>query len=289
MREIRYSRVKKFGQKKMHLIIMFKIVAICYFLFITFNFASSYTGASFNKTVAITGFLAATIPEEDKSILLRFVDDKDKVIQSCGKVRISSVAQNEGDDLAEALHYEIYFIAQGDPMNGEKISQGKIPALKSKSQFQLAYNAEKPGNYKFNVLMNTNDDVWSKNIQVICKKNEQLDQPANDSDQNLNEDKAAQPSEHSKQEQKQLPVEEPIRENNGKENEVKKEQSNETLMKENENQENHSKDEMKENGAQQIEQNKTETKSNDIHLKEQQSAKQEQVSNALEQNEPPLQ
>lgn len=140
---------------------MFKIVAICYFLFITFNFASSYTGASFNKTVAITGFLAATIPEED--------------------------------------------------------------------------------------------------------------------------------NEHSKQEQKQLPVEEPIRENNGKENEVKKEQSNETLMKENENQENHSKDEMKENGAQQIEQNKTETKSNDIHLKEQQSAKQEQVSNALEQNEPPLQ
>lgn len=178
VREIRYTRVKKFGRKKQWRSVWFSLAFVCYLTIITSSYAVSYTGAGFSKAVELSGVIstaqsAETTVAENKS-LLKWLHNKEQNINACERTEIFATIQNAGGTMSEMARYEVYYSEHDNPTKGEKVATGNIPKLKNNGEFQLKYLTEKFGNYQFRILQpflpDGQKDLWSNTFHVLCSQ-----------------------------------------------------------------------------------------------------------------------
>lgn len=183
MKVIRHMRIKKFRSKNLSMVIVTKILVIVMLFTVGLSYLTSNTGAYYNDTATARGIFTAGFWEEvlekwDKSSLKFIEPKKDITVTSCNPITISATIKNTGNDMQGSTEYIVYHVMKGNPMNGEKVYEGKINPIKKNETINLEYSTSKAGNYKFKALQrpghgnkyDVRHELWSETITVQCKE-----------------------------------------------------------------------------------------------------------------------
>lgn len=183
MIKIRNFRFKKINQSNRQWINFVKVIGIFYVLVITVAYLSSNTdtGAYFNDSDQTTVSFPSPVVIWDKSSLVFPNSSNGQIINSCDSVNISVVIKNVGNNMDGVTQYEVYWIASGNPKQGEKVGEGIINPLNSNQTATLTYLATNPGEYKFRAFQRpghnwdyeNRKDLWSETIKVVCNQEPQ--------------------------------------------------------------------------------------------------------------------
>ncbi|MEW4328415.1 amyloid fiber anchoring/assembly protein TapA [Rossellomorea marisflavi] len=178
---IRSLRAKKFKSSRKRRIIVLQLFAIWYSVAIIASSIQGETGAYFNDQDQVTGTITAGTWEAEESwdkSSLKFTNTKDQTIKACPPKEISTRIKNTGELMKGTTEFEVYFILKGNPKKGQKVHEGKIPAIAKNQTIDLKYTAREAGTYKFRALQRPGhgnktegrQELWSESIIIDCVK-----------------------------------------------------------------------------------------------------------------------
>ncbi|MBV6685804.1 amyloid fiber anchoring/assembly protein TapA [Bacillus sp. JRC01] len=178
---IRSLRAKKFKSNKKRRIIVLQLFAIWYSVAIIASSVQGETGAYFNDQNQVAGTITAGTWETEESwdkSSLKFTNSKDQTIKACPPKEISTRISNAGESMKGTTEFEVYFILKGNPKKGQKVHEGKIPAIPKNQTIDIKYMAKEAGVYKFRALQRPGhgnktegrQELWSESIIIDCVK-----------------------------------------------------------------------------------------------------------------------
>jgi TasA anchoring/assembly protein len=182
--------LRKFRRQFPVAFFLVKIVLIWYLVVFSVSYLTSGTAAHFyDEKEAESKILAGYWADGWDGSSLSFIQNGNDNIKSCDSVEIAVEIENNGDgDMISGTSFEVYYIENGNPeKQGERIGEGKIPALKSNQSSELIYLAQQPGTYAFLVQQPEghpeSETIWSKWVMVNCPpgKGEQVVEEEQDS------------------------------------------------------------------------------------------------------------
>lgn len=154
-----------------------KVIAIWYFLFISMSYLTSNTTAHFTSSDLEKDTIQAGVWDKSKLDFTKKGNDNLNEF-SCprSEFEISTVIKNVGEtDMFETSTYQLFYVGNGEPPSekGEKISEGMVPKLKKGEEATLQHTVTKEGFYEFQAfeMPGQNDEkvIWSEKIKVKCK------------------------------------------------------------------------------------------------------------------------
>lgn len=207
-----------------------KVGLIFYTVTFTLLHSLGTTNANFTDTGAVSQRIKAghwsTEDQWDRSSLT-FTGN---IVQE--NTRIAAEITNKGEDMAGTVAYEVWWSEKGNPKDGQKVDEGKVPALKSGQFVTLEYKTEKVGNYIFKSYQRPNHGdpnqkkaeeeraLWSKPLSIEAQKQAPPtvpnDPPKNDS-KPVQSTKPASKTEESSTPSKEVKKEEAAKEPTTKE------------------------------------------------------------------------
>ncbi|WP_018931005.1 amyloid fiber anchoring/assembly protein TapA [Gracilibacillus lacisalsi] len=208
---MRSKRIIKYRNKYKKGIIAVQILIILYAALFSISQLTSNTSAFFNHSSAVN-FSIPTGSWWDGSDLLFIGKGNQNLNDACPPVEFSVEIKNNGYSMIDPTNYEIFYIENGNPKNGEKISEGTLEAMQAGEITTISYQAEEEGFYVVKAYQHPDYEgeaekvIWSEKIKVKCpekdKKNEkekQADQVESiedkDIDNESNEEDLEEPAE----------------------------------------------------------------------------------------------
>ncbi|WP_231847034.1 amyloid fiber anchoring/assembly protein TapA [Oceanobacillus iheyensis] len=200
------KRVRKFKSKKKSIFIL-KLVGVLYVAIACVSLITTTGTASYFSEKDQDGYVRAGVWWDGSE--LKFTEKGTDPITGCDMQTIQAEIKNIGKDMKQSTTYEIYFSKNGNPKNGEKISEKELAPLKSGKQTTLKFDVDKNGSYQFRVLQHPefkNDekqhDEWSKKIMIKCKSTQdKQDKEVEVSNENQQEVEAKNDSKENKTEE----------------------------------------------------------------------------------------
>ncbi|SFM23357.1 YqxM protein [Gracilibacillus orientalis] len=211
---MRSTRIAKYGKKYKKIMIAVQILFILYAALVSVSLLTSNTSAFFNNTRAVS----VSIPTGswwDGSDLTFIGNGNQNLNDACPPVKFSVELKNNGYSMISSTNYEVFYIENGNPKNGEKIAEGTIEPIKAGDVATLSYQAEDEGFYAVKAFQHPEYEgeaekvIWSEKIKVKCPKKEKNIEKEKQSDdveplerEDLNEEQTKQP-EKKKEESKE--------------------------------------------------------------------------------------
>lgn len=96
---------------------------------------------------------------------------------NCDVIQATLQNGNDSQDMQGGVRYEIYWIAKGNPKNGQMIHQGTVQPLKNGETVVLQYNPKDnpngaSGNYMFKAYQREGHpgkgELWSEQVSIEC-------------------------------------------------------------------------------------------------------------------------
>ncbi|MBU9712107.1 amyloid fiber anchoring/assembly protein TapA [Evansella tamaricis] len=171
---MRSSRLSKYREKYKGLKFTTKILAICYVLLISITLITASTLAYFSNGTDMNISISSADYWWDKSDL-EFIGSNQN-IKACAPIEISVELKNNGFSMTGETEYEVYFVANGNPENGDLVAEGTVGIINADETVELTYDAENDGVYKFKAYQREGygdnyDDrevIWSERVHVNC-------------------------------------------------------------------------------------------------------------------------
>ncbi len=165
-----------------------QIVFILYAALFSISQLTSNTSAFFNHSSAVntsisTGFWW------DGSDLLFIGKGNQNLNDSCPPVDFSVDIKNNGYSMIGPTNYEIFYIENGNPKNGEKVSEGKLEAMQADDVTTISYQAEDEGFYVVKAYQRpdyegeSEEVIWSEKIKVKCPEKDKKNEKEKQSDE----------------------------------------------------------------------------------------------------------
>lgn len=154
-------------------------MAIWYATTITTSFIDGSTGAYFNDQDHVTGVITAgTWSIWDKSSL-KFLNNKQlQSVNTCPPGEITVTVINTGSTMQGTTEFEVYYIAKGNPMDGNNVFSGDLHPINKGETATIKATVNQSGNYKFKALQrpghgnkeDTRHELWSETITIECEQ-----------------------------------------------------------------------------------------------------------------------
>ena len=183
-------------------IFVLKLALIWYLCIFSAGYLTSQTATVFTDKKQLNGVIATGTwggsesedtedQEKQDNSKLAFLSKGNPKINFCETDNIDVKIKNVGNgDMKREGSYEVFYIENGNPKNGEKIKlaedEGVIPVLKQGETTKLTYQASQEGMYMFLAKQSGEqhkESIWSKKIIVHCppgqreKINEKVEDP----------------------------------------------------------------------------------------------------------------
>ncbi|MFC0187106.1 amyloid fiber anchoring/assembly protein TapA [Fictibacillus aquaticus] len=146
-----------------------KLCMIFYTMLFCLSYLSGATGAYFNDRANLSipikaGTWDTTLGWDKSSLKFGAVS-----MNSEGCAPVTAIIKNKSEnDMKGPVAYEVWWAASGNPMNGEKVATGEVPALKSMTQTTLTFTPVNDGVYKFKAYQRPGHPgqgvLWSDSI-----------------------------------------------------------------------------------------------------------------------------
>ncbi|QGH34071.1 amyloid fiber anchoring/assembly protein TapA [Gracilibacillus salitolerans] len=190
---MRSTRITRYRKKYKKGIIVLQILFILYAALISISQLTSSTSAFFNHTKAVS----ISIPTGswwDGSDLLFIGKGNQNLNDACPPVEFSVEIKNTGYSMIASTNYEVFYIENGNPENGEKISEGTLEPIKAGAVETITHQAEEEGFYTVKAFQQpnyegeTDEVIWSEKIKVKCPEKEKEKQFDKDESLESNEE-----------------------------------------------------------------------------------------------------
>ncbi|UOQ50364.1 amyloid fiber anchoring/assembly protein TapA [Gracilibacillus caseinilyticus] len=218
MRSSRTVRFKKNHRKKIPHI---QLVIILYAVILSLSQLTSPTSSMFSNTKAVS-FSMPSGSWWDRSELLFTASDNQNVTDSCLPAAFSVDVQNNGYSMTSATHYEIFYIENGNPKDGDKIAEDTLDPLEAEEVTTITHEATSTGFYIVKVLQHPDyageaeNVIWSETIEVSCPaeptEKEQEEEAKPDTEDTVQEPEKEAPIKTAPPETTDEPVEQPAQE-----------------------------------------------------------------------------
>ncbi|MGP4040711.1 amyloid fiber anchoring/assembly protein TapA [Gracilibacillus sp. D59] len=170
---MRSSRKVKNRKKYKQLINVAKILVILYATLMSVSLLTSNTSAFFNNSKSLSHSIS-TGSWWDGSDLAFIGKGNQNLNDACPPVKFSVEIQNNGFSMIDSTNYEVFYIENGNPKNGEKVAEGMIDPIESGEIATISYQAEEEGFYAVKAFQRPDYEgesanvIWSEKIKVKC-------------------------------------------------------------------------------------------------------------------------
>ncbi|WP_058306723.1 amyloid fiber anchoring/assembly protein TapA [Gracilibacillus massiliensis] len=112
---------------------------------------------------------------------LSYIQDPEQDTNACPTLFISFHLENGGFTMLDTTTYQLYYSAEGDPLEGEIVKEGTLPIISENETYTLDVEVDSEGIYQLKVdqrPMYLDDEekphsIWSEHITVICIEEEE--------------------------------------------------------------------------------------------------------------------
>ncbi|MFD2655547.1 amyloid fiber anchoring/assembly protein TapA [Gracilibacillus thailandensis] len=185
---MRSKRIIKYRNKYKKGIIAVQILIILYAALFSISQLTSNTSAFFNHSSAVNFSIPAG-SWWDGSDLLFTGKGNQNLNDACPPVEFSVEIKNNGYSMIGPTNYEIFYVENGNPKNGEKISEGTLEAMQAGEITTISYQTEEEGFYVVKAYQHPDYEgeaekvIWSEKIKVKCPEKDKKNEKEKQADQ----------------------------------------------------------------------------------------------------------